>query len=86
MSELYRGDRRSTITRETLIPLGLVIVLAGALFSYSTMYAEVQAHAVEIRKLQQHIETRDERNEDRWIEVSGRLSNIEGALGLRVRK
>lgn len=81
MSELSRNGR-STITRDTLIPLGLVIVLAGAIFSYSTMYAEVQSHAVEIKKLQLHNENRDERNEDRWIEVSGRLSNIEGALGV----
>lgn len=85
MSGLSR-DGRSTITRDTLIPLGLVIVLAGAIFSYSTMYAEVQAHAVEIKKLQKHTEERDLRTDDFLIEINGRLSNIEGALGVRRSK
>jgi hypothetical protein len=42
---------KDTITRNTLLPLGLVITLLGAVFWLSQIYSTVQFHSSEIGKI-----------------------------------
>lgn len=63
------------ITENTLIPLSLLAVIAGGIFWFSTLYAEVRASSTDIQDL---------KNTMRQLQsIDQRLSRIEGKLGLR---
>lgn len=68
----------SKITESTLIPLSLVITLAGGIFWLTVMHSESQANSRALQAL--------EAKQDKYLEtvqkIDRRLANIEGRLGV----
>lgn len=82
MSVLSKEGHLARITESTLVPLGLVSVIVTIVFIMAGWVAEIQANKNEI------VELKSDKHE-MWMmlnEINGRLSNIEGAVGVKHRK
>lgn len=79
MSGLSKEGHISQITEKTLVPISLFAIVAGAVFWFTAMYAQTNMNTQEIRD----IKSQNERMSDKFEEINGRLSNIEGAVGAK---
>lgn len=67
------------ITESTLVPLGIVAVIVSMVFVASGWVSQIQETKVEVNELKAD-------KHEMWImlnEINGRLSNIEGAVGVK---
>lgn len=73
------GEAKKTIlSRDTLIPVGFVLAIAGGIFWLSQMYSQVQQNRVAIGQIRQDITViRDEQSD-----VSDRMARIETKIDL----
>ena len=51
-SDSVKMDKMKAITERTLVPLGLVMAMAGGIFWFSSMYTQVEAHTSRLNALE----------------------------------
>ena len=70
---------QGAITEKTLIPLSLLLVIAGGIFWFSSMYSQTQANAESI------VEVKQQQKDDRK-EILDRLNVIDLKIDRILRK
>lgn len=72
------GEKRSFISMDTVIPISLLITLAGGIFWLSTMFSNVQQNTKSIESLQEQV---TEVNNN-YVNLLDRTARIETKLDL----
>lgn len=72
-------QRIAKFSEETLMPVGFVLVIMGALYFTAQMFYQVEVNAKNIDKL----EEKQDRYEEAVNRIDRRLSRIEGALEIK---